>query len=67
MTDIRSDIKFRQQFPTGRPPTLNVVPWPNPMVDAHGHRPGSPYVEATRSKQIFELSECSSPVGGFRG
>jgi hypothetical protein len=22
------------------------VPWPDPIVEAHGHRPGSPYVEA---------------------
>jgi hypothetical protein len=46
MTDTRSDSKSRQQFPTGSPPTLNVVPWPDPIIDTHGHRPGSPYVEA---------------------
>ena len=46
MTDARSDSKFRQQFPTGSPPTLNIVPWPDPITDSHGHRPGSPYVEA---------------------
>ncbi len=28
------------------PSTLTVVPWPDPIVEAHGHRPGSPYVEA---------------------
>lgn len=46
MTDTRSDTRFRQQFPTGCPPTLNVVPWPDPNIDTHGHRPGSPYIEA---------------------
>lgn len=46
MTDTRSDAKFRQQFPTGCPPTLNVAPWPDPTIDTHGHRPGSPYIEA---------------------
>ena len=46
MTDTRSDTKFRQQFPTGSPPTLNVVPWPDPIIDTQGHRPGSPYLEA---------------------
>ena len=46
MTDTRSDAKFRQQFPTGCPPTLNITPWPDPNIDTHGHRPGSPYIEA---------------------
>jgi hypothetical protein len=46
MTDTRSDTRFRQQFPTGCPPTLNVVAWPDTNIDAHGHRPGSPYIEA---------------------
>ncbi len=46
MTETSSDARFRQQFPTGSPPTLNVVAWPDPIIDAHGHRPGSPYVEA---------------------
>ena len=46
MTDTRSDSRFRPPFPTGCPPTLNVVPWPDPNIDTHGHRPGSPYIEA---------------------
>jgi hypothetical protein len=59
--------KYRQPFPTGTPTSLTVVAWPDRIAEARGHKPGSPYVETTRSKQIFELSECSSPVGGFRG
>jgi hypothetical protein len=67
MTDTRSETKFRQQFPTGCPPTLNVVAWPDTNIDAHGHRPGSPYIEATRSKWIFELSEYWLLGGGSGG
>ena len=29
------------------PIVLKVVPWPDPVVEAYGHKPGSPYVEAT--------------------
>jgi hypothetical protein len=29
------------------PTLLTIVPWPDPVVEAHGHKPGSPYVEAT--------------------
>lgn len=29
------------------PAVLTVVPWFDPVVEAHGHKPGSPYVEAT--------------------
>lgn len=32
--------------PMETPPTLNVVPWPDPVTEAHGHKPGSAYVEA---------------------
>jgi hypothetical protein len=28
------------------PSALAVVPWADPVVEAHGHRPGSPYVHA---------------------
>jgi len=28
------------------PPRLTVIAWPEPVVEAHGHRPGSAYVEA---------------------
>jgi hypothetical protein len=28
------------------PATLTVVAWPDPVIEAHGHKPGSPYVEA---------------------
>ncbi len=37
--------KSRQPFPTGTPPRLTVVSWPDPVVEARGHKPGSPYVE----------------------
>ena len=46
MTDTNQETKYRQLFPDGSPRTLNVVPWPDPVVESHGHRPGSPYVEA---------------------
>jgi hypothetical protein len=46
------------------PPALTIVPFPDPVVERLGHRPGSPYIELTRSKRIFELSECSLS-GGF--
>lgn len=29
------------------PAVLTVVPWPDPVIEAHGHKPGSPYIEAT--------------------
>jgi hypothetical protein len=29
------------------PALLTVVPWPDPVIEAHGHKPGSPYIEAT--------------------
>lgn len=37
--------------PTGQinqetPARLNIVAWPDPAVEAHGHKPGSPYIEA---------------------
>jgi hypothetical protein len=28
------------------PPTLRLVPLPDPVVERLGHRPGSPYVES---------------------
>ncbi len=28
------------------PPQLTVVAWPDPVIAAHGHRPGSAYIEA---------------------
>ena len=45
------------------PDRMQVIALHNPAVEANGHRPGSPYIEQTRSKWIFELSECSMPVG----
>jgi hypothetical protein len=36
----------QRQLALDTPPTLTVVPWPDPAVEARGHRPGSPYVEA---------------------
>jgi len=29
------------------PAMLTVVAWPDPVIEAHGHKPGSAYVEAT--------------------
>ena len=29
------------------PATLTVVAWPDPFVEAHGHRPGTPYIHGT--------------------
>lgn len=46
MTEVPAASRLRHPFPTGSPPTLKVVPWPNPALDAQGHRPGSPYVLA---------------------
>jgi hypothetical protein len=42
LTDLS---KYRQPFPTGTPTSLTVVAWPDPMVEARGHKPGSAYVE----------------------
>src|SRR5579875_3837992 len=39
-------MQARHQSALETPPTLTVVAWPDPMLEAHGHRPGSPYVEA---------------------
>jgi hypothetical protein len=38
--------RHRQPFPDGAPTSLTVIAWPNPAMDAQGHKPGSPYVEA---------------------
>jgi hypothetical protein len=34
------------QTNTETPARLAIVAWPDPVVEAHGHKPGSPYVEA---------------------
>lgn len=34
------------QITPGTPSRLNIVAWPDPLIDAYGHKPGSPYVEA---------------------
>ena len=67
MTEVPAASRLRHPFPTGSPPTLNLVPWPDAALDAHGHRPGSPYVLATGSKWIFELPECCLQKGGGIG
>jgi hypothetical protein len=36
-----------RQINLDTPATLIVVSWPDPFVEAHGHRPGSPYVHGT--------------------
>ncbi len=35
----------RPQTNQATPPRLTVVAWPDTVIEAHGHRPGSPYVE----------------------
>lgn len=42
MTGTSND---RQPFPTGTPTSLTVVAWPDRIVEARGHKPGSAYVE----------------------
>lgn len=36
----------RPQTSQPTPASLTVIAWPDPVVEADGHRPGSPYVEA---------------------
>lgn len=36
----------RPQTSQPTPPRLTVVAWADTLVEAHGHRPGAPYVEA---------------------
>jgi hypothetical protein len=36
-----------RQVTVETPTRLTVVPWPDPVVEAHGHKPGSPYVHGT--------------------
>jgi hypothetical protein len=33
-----------RQINLDTPATLTVVAWPDPVVEAHGHKPGSPYI-----------------------
>jgi hypothetical protein len=39
------------------PERMQVIALHNPAVEANGHRPGTPYIEQTRSKWIFEVPE----------
>lgn len=36
-----------RQITVETPARLTVVPWPDPILEAHGHKPGSPYVHGT--------------------
>jgi hypothetical protein len=54
-----------EHLPT--PERMQVIALRNPAVEASGHRPGSPYIEQTRSKWIFELSEYCLLGGGCGG
>jgi hypothetical protein len=36
-----------RQITVETPTQLTVVPWPDPIIEAHGHKPGSPYVHGT--------------------
>jgi hypothetical protein len=47
------------------PERLVVRGWPDPVAERLGFPANSVYTEATRSKWIFELSECSPGMGGF--
>lgn len=35
----------RPQSNQSTPPRLTVIAWPDPVIEAHGHQPGSAYVE----------------------
>jgi hypothetical protein len=48
----------RAQTLSETPPILRLVPLPDPVVERLGHRPGSPYVELTRTTRIFEPCQC---------
>lgn len=49
---------------TATPATLTIIPLADRFGQTSGHPPGDPYIEATRSKWIFELSEyCAEAVG----
>jgi hypothetical protein len=50
--------------PAVLPAELTVIAYPDATVEAHGYGPDHPYIEGTRSKGIFELSECSVVGGG---
>lgn len=50
--------------PAPLPLTLAVVALGDPVVEAHGFHRDHPYVEATRSKQVFEPLECWAVGGG---
>jgi hypothetical protein len=50
--------------PAVLPAELTVIAYPDPTVEALGYGPDHPYIEGTRSKGIFELSECSVVGGG---
>ena len=40
-------MEHARQVNQETPATLTVVPWPDPFVEAQGHKPGSPYVHGT--------------------
>jgi hypothetical protein len=35
-----------RQIPSDTPARITVIAWPDPVIEAHGHRPGSAYIEA---------------------
>lgn len=47
----RQPPPHRRHTPKPTPLRLIFTPWADPVVEAFGHRPGSAYIEATRSKR----------------
>lgn len=56
-----------RQISLPTPERMQVIALHNPAVEASGHHPGTPYIEQTRSKWIFELSEYWLLGGGSGG
>jgi hypothetical protein len=50
--------------PAPTPDHITVIAYRDEVVERLGFGPGHHYIEATRSKGIFELSECSVVGGG---
>ena len=46
------------------PAELAIVAWADPVIEALGHGPDRPTSRITRSKWIFEVSECLVLEGG---
>lgn len=40
-------MEHTRQINQETPASLTIVPWADPFVEAHGHKPGSPYIHGT--------------------